>query len=275
MSSNIFFPRRGLEQLKLIFGFCPGSPLWDVVFVSFDLEARQYSPRYNKLGEIVEIGVSMLDTRCFTLDNPAGSLVTRHFVVGGYKRLVHKSKEFHFGTSEHLDKKDINDVILKLLHIPDGIEGLLQHRYRKIVLIGHGLRGDLLNLRRRGIMFEEVRTIVAKFDTTYIARDVLGLNFRLGSLLKMLNCPNENLHNAGNDANFALRAPLLLVYYGLRPSASSPDAIRSLTYFKALGLEPLPDTTWRNAMLRALRRRSEDFTSQALDMGGIIFFDNT
>jgi hypothetical protein len=131
----------------------------------------------------------------------------------------------------------VNEVILKLLHIPDEIEGLPQQSYRNIVLVGYGLRSDLLVLRKRGIMFE---SIVAKLDTTYIAREVLGMNFKLQGLLKTLGCPNENIHNAGNDANFALRAFLLLTYYGLRPSVSSPDEIRYLAYFKALGLEPLP-----------------------------------
>jgi hypothetical protein len=123
-------------------------------------------------------------------------------------------------------------------------------------------------------MFEEVGTIVAKLDTTYIAREVLGMNFKLQGLLKTLGCPNENIHNAGNDANFALRAFLLLAYYGLRPSVSSPDEIRYLAYFKALGLEPLPDITQRNAMLRAIKPRYEDCTLNALDIGSISFFDD-
>ena len=82
----------------------------------------------------------MLDARSFSLSTPSGSLVTRHFVVGGHKRLVHAARLFHFGTSEHVDQDDVNEVILKLQHIPDEIEGLPEHRrYRKIVLVGHVL----------------------------------------------------------------------------------------------------------------------------------------
>ena len=62
----------------------------------------------------------MLDTRRLSSDTPA-SLVTRHFVVGGHKRLMHKAAQFNFGTSEHVGQENVNEVILKLLHIPDKI----------------------------------------------------------------------------------------------------------------------------------------------------------
>jgi hypothetical protein len=196
--------------------------------------------------------------------------------LGGNKRLTHTARNFHFGTSEHVDRKDVDRVILKLLHIED--ENNVpqppgQPRYHNIVLVGHGLRSDLLILRKRGIMFEEISTIVAILDTTYIGKEVLGMSFQLQGLLQTLQCPTKNLHNAGNDANFALRALLLLAYYGLRPSLSSPDAIQRLASLKALALEPLPDTTQRNAILRASRYRCEDWTLNALDIGTVSFFD--
>jgi hypothetical protein len=187
---------------------------------------------------------------------------------------MYKVAQFHFGTSEHLDQENVNEAVLKLLYIPDNISDLPQQRYRNIVLVGHGLRSDLLILRKQGIMFENISTITAKLDTTYIAQEVLGMNFRLRGLLKILGCPNENLHNAGNDANYALRALLTLSYYGLRSSTSLPYEIRYLAHFKALGLEPLPDTKRRNTVLRALIPRHEDFTSYALDIGGISLFDD-
>jgi hypothetical protein len=273
MGSGIVSPRNGLEQLQSILGLRLKSPLWDVVLVSSDVEPKKDSPKNRLYNEIAEIGVSMLDTRSFSSHTLAGSLVTRHFVVGGHKRLVHTARDFHFGASEHVDQGNVNEVILRLLHIPDELYGLPQRRYRSIVLVGHGLRSDLLILRKRGIIFEQISTIVAKLDTTYLAKEVLGMNFRLQGLLQTLNCPNKNLHNAGNDANFGLRALLLLAYYGLRPSASSPNAIRKLTSFKALGLKPLPDTTQRNEMLRALKLRCEDWTLNALKIGSISFFD--
>ena len=153
---------------------------------------------------------------------------------------MHAAAQFHLGTSTHPNQDDVNEVILKLLHIPDEIQGFSHRRHRKIVLVGYGIRSDLLILRRRGIIFEEIGTIVTKLDITYIVREVLGMNFQLRGLLTTLDCPSSKVHNAGNDANFTLRALLLLAYYGLRPSVSSPSVIRHLTCFKALGQSLFP-----------------------------------
>jgi hypothetical protein len=106
MGLGIDFPRNGLEQLQSILGLGSNNPLWDVALVSFDLEQnrpRKTSPRDNMYNEIKEIGVSMLDTRSFSSHAPSGSLSTQHLVVGGHKRLVHTVRDFHFGTSEHID----------------------------------------------------------------------------------------------------------------------------------------------------------------------------
>ena len=138
-----------------------------------------------------------------------------------------------------------------------------------MVLVGHGLRTDLLVLRRRGIRFEEVKTVIGILDTTYIARDLLGINFRLEALLKFLLYPIKNIHLPGNDANYTLRVLLLLAYYGLRSSHSSAQVILTLTTFKKLGQEPLPDSTQRNALLRLSKPRSEYFDIDGIEEGGI------
>jgi hypothetical protein len=97
MRSDISFPPKWIGTAAINFRpFRPNSPLWDVVLVSFDLEPKPNSPANNVYNEIAQIRVSMLDTRSFSLYTPAGSLVTRHFVVGGHKRLVHTARRFHF-----------------------------------------------------------------------------------------------------------------------------------------------------------------------------------
>ncbi|KAN0110313.1 hypothetical protein V8E51_006700 [Hyaloscypha variabilis] len=274
-ASGIDFPRgrEALKQVQAILGFGLQSPLWDAVLVSFDIEPLKEGPAGGSCDGISEIGISIFDTRTLSHDS-AGPLETRNLVTGGNKRRVRIARTFNFGDAEHVDNTTtgIHEVVLKLLHVPDDIENSLQPRYRNIVLIGRGLRSDLLILRRKGIMFEEIKTIVAKLDTTYLAKGVLGGNFGLESLLRYLQCPSQNLHNAGNDANFTLRALLLLAYYGLRKSASSSDAGK-LASLKNLAMEPLPDITKRNAMWRATKFRCEDWTLNALDMGTLSFFD--
>ncbi|KAE9372154.1 hypothetical protein N431DRAFT_237456 [Stipitochalara longipes BDJ] len=274
MASGIDFPLvgEGLKQLQSFLGIGRHTPLWDAILVSFDLEPKKDGSASGAMFGIHEIGVSTFDTRSVSLSTSASSLMTRHFVVGGNKKLSRGARNFHFGASEHADQNNIKEVILKLLYIRDGIEDFPKPRYRNVVLVGHGLRSDLLILRKHGIMFEEISTIVAKLDTTYMAMEVLGMNFRLQSLLDILRCPNQNLYNAGNDANFTLRALLLLAYYGLRPSASLSNA-EKLASLKNLAMEPIPDTTERNAILRAMKFRCEDWTLNALDIGAISFFD--
>jgi hypothetical protein len=269
--SKIYFPRNWLEQLQSIFGL-QNSPVRDAVFVSFDLEPL-------KPGEpdISQMGISILDTRCLSLDisKSTGSLLTRHFVIGGQKRGGQKGfrrqgMKFYFGTSEYLADDKVNEVILKQLYIRDKIES---QGYRNIILVGHGLRSDLAVLRKRGIFIEEIPTIIAKFDTTYLAIEVLGIKSSLDHLLKILDCPHENMHIAGNEANYTLRALLLLTYYGLRPLVSCLDAIQYLKYFKDLGLERLPDIIERNAMIRASKPvwRHKDITLIALESGSLSF----
>ncbi|KAH7393276.1 hypothetical protein BKA64DRAFT_709626 [Cadophora sp. MPI-SDFR-AT-0126] len=121
----------------------------------------------------------------------------------------------------------------------------------------------------RGVRFEEVKRVVGIPDTTYIARDLPGVNFRLEALLNLLLCPSKNTHLAGNDANYALRAPLILAYYGLRSCYPSPNVVLTLESFKILGQEPRPDTTQRNAHFRTPKPRSEYFDIDRVDEEGI------
>jgi hypothetical protein len=52
---------------------------------------------------------------------------------------------------------------------------------------------------------------------------------RLGHLLQELDCPFGYLHNAGNDANYTLRALLLLMVRGFQDMVSAlTDAERSV-----------------------------------------------
>lgn len=81
-------------------------------------------------------------------------------------------------------------------------------RDRNIVLVGHGFRGDLAALKALGFDFQR-SSIIAVFDTYRLAQE-MGKQLSLGKLLTEMDCPYSRLHNAGNDANFTLRALILL-----------------------------------------------------------------
>ncbi|PVH71926.1 hypothetical protein DL98DRAFT_520745 [Cadophora sp. DSE1049] len=262
-------PKNPLRELKEIFGVGQHSPR-DVVLVSLDLEVNKDHPQRNRWNEISQIGMSFLDTRNFSRPYPASpQLDTRHFIVGGHKRLAHFRTKFHFGDSQHIiSQEDVNEAIRDLLHIPDESS---PGKYRDVLLLGHGLSTDLAVCTRRGLVLEDIATVVGLLGTTYLAREVLGMTFKLVYLLRVLGLPFQEVHNAGNDANYALRALLVLSYYGLKPDSARGCDI--LEYFKALGFNQLPDTTMRNAQLRSLKLRCTDYTLHALETGSLTFFE--
>ncbi|KAL2065208.1 hypothetical protein VTL71DRAFT_2877 [Oculimacula yallundae] len=263
-----------IEQMQAVFNIGGDIPR-DVVLVSLDLEVGMDANIGAAFGEqldwIHQIGASYLDTRNLTPPYPAVyHLTTRHIIIGGYKRFAHRRKEYHFGNSEHLNSQEgVNQTISELLHIPDEKSS---GRFRNIVLVGHGLASDFATCRRRGIVIEDTKTIVGVVDTAYLTKEVLGMGSSLASLLNILNCPHGYLHNAGNDANSALRALFLLCYYGLHPHPS--DHVGILDHLKALAMNPLPDITARNFQLLAskLESRCTEFVLDSLDIGGVTLF---
>ncbi|EKD14838.1 hypothetical protein MBM_07049 [Drepanopeziza brunnea f. sp. 'multigermtubi' MB_m1] len=181
---------------------------------------------------------------------------------------------FHFGAAESvLGQDEANELLWSLLRIPDDAACCPQPKIRDTVLAGPGLRSELLVLR-----CSKTSALWLPFSRRLLcAMDMLGRGFGLERRLVFLGCSNECLHYAGNDANYALRALLLLAYHALRPSASSSDDIRVLTYLKALGAQPLPDTARRNAIyiVRASKLTCEDFPTNASDMGHISIWDES
>jgi hypothetical protein len=89
-------------------------------------------------------------------------------------------------------------------------------RDRNIVLVGHGLAGDLAVLTSLGFDFQI--SIIGILDTANRASELEINRCTLGRLLDELECPKSNarLHNAGNDANFALRTLILLAIKGYK-----------------------------------------------------------
>lgn len=93
--------------------------------------------------------------------------------------MMQTANRIHFGTSKYVDgNKGVNKEVLELLNSPDELSNDPQN-LRNIILASHGLRQDLLILRCRGFMFEKISTIVAKYDTLFLAKDVLGMGSRL------------------------------------------------------------------------------------------------
>lgn len=238
MEPNIFAENVKPAQLSSIFGFGPGARLWDVVFVSLDISPGNLPGVDDKVNSVAQVGISMLDTRSFSsvsADHVPGPLVSRHFIVKGHEKSAEAVMGFLYGSSEHVDQTDVNDLIIKLLHIPDGNIEPSEQKYRSIILVGHGLDANLLLLRQRGIVIDGVNTIAGKLDTTSLGSDDKDPNFEFLSLIKPVGCPRKHLRHAGNDSNIVLQALLLFIHYEQDPDTQSWDEARDLSYLKILG----------------------------------------
>lgn len=81
---------------------------------------------------------------------------------------------------------------------------------RNILLIDHDIRHEINALSKLKADFREL-CITGLLDMFQITSQVLPyFALTLGELLTEVECPHSWLHNAGNDANFTLRALLLL-----------------------------------------------------------------
>ncbi|TVY62821.1 hypothetical protein LSUE1_G009555 [Lachnellula suecica] len=204
---HIFGLDLGRQPLGRSLGHClPGSLVKDLLIVAIDVE----NPMVTQLeGDThYEVGISILDTRDMQSsiqDERADSkksfdlLQTHQYCVGPekyYKRVIWR---YPFGDPKHTFIEVVRSRIKELI------------RGRDVILVVHGGRWDLEFLRAASINLKPLYTI----DTQKAAQHPLDLEYRIKSeqLLDVLDMsPFEPglLHVAGNDANFTLRALLLI-----------------------------------------------------------------
>jgi len=179
----------------------PGSAIKDLLIVSVDSESPQC-----QIGKAIthcRIGVSIFDTRHLhtrtTDTNDYSILETFNFCMGKPERHKKNIWRFCFGQSKFIDS--IEEIRHEIQNLISG---------RDVVLVVHGGQEDLAFLEGAQIDLRPLYIL----DTQKAAQHPLDLDRRpnLGELLTLLKCPfnPEMLHSAGNDANFTLRALLLI-----------------------------------------------------------------
>jgi hypothetical protein len=173
------------------------SSVSDVVFVAIDFERPHYITNDFRRGyQDTQVGLAIFDTRDL---GPTSKFTTFNFVTGDDEYFATSVHQYRWGTPEHIPVKSMLSRINTCLRA---------YQDRSIVLVGHGMSSDLSALRALGLDFKQV---VAKLDTYLLARNVKLGELSLKNLLVELKVPcNLKFHNAGNDANVALRALLLL-----------------------------------------------------------------
>lgn len=207
-------------------------PSLDVIFVSIDLEVARNERSKPGRPAVREFGTATIDTRHLRRLTPV--FAATPFISTSQFSTTNASKDFHgcdcmefrecvFAETFLVSQRDIPATISKLLRIQDmtkRVPDKTQIPLRSIAIVGHSIKCDIDLLKRLGVNVFEVAPVLAILDTHIIARTQLGAksstpmtSFTLSALLTELKCPFESsdLHNAGNDATYALHALLMLV----------------------------------------------------------------
>ncbi|VUC37717.1 unnamed protein product [Clonostachys rosea] len=178
----------------------PGIGIKDVLLLAFDVDIKSGEKKVT-LDQRWHIGVSTFDTRCLLerLDEsvPSPAITSYHFLNINAKPI--KTRPFLWGETESLALPAISSRIQALI------------KGRTYVLVMHGADMDckfLLNNLNADLVGEAGYIM----DTVKAAQFPLGLYYRysLERLLEELGIPYANLHVAGNDAHFALRALMMI-----------------------------------------------------------------
>lgn len=88
-----------------------------------------------------------------------------------------------------------------------------------MVLVGHDIKSDIKYLSTIGFPIDQLPGLIGNVDTQAIYRAWKDgtKSPSLGSVLVDLDIRYKNLHNAGNDAVYTLRAMVAIAVVGLHP----------------------------------------------------------
>jgi len=232
-----------IEQLRDLLGLpslytsqdvstTPASPQ-DALIVSVDTE----NEKHGNDNHVVEIGVTILDTRDIVDSAPGPSArdwiaktKTYHYVVDVTRHATERMRTCYFGDDMFADASSIKRHLLGVLQNSANppFEQHGGHGRRKVVLVGHSVKGDLDQLVRSmelDLCSKEtfLTTPTMVFDTFMLSHDAIQqgaevTSSRLGKLVCWLGIPEQyqqdglciGWHNAGNDAAYTMMA--LLIY---------------------------------------------------------------
>lgn len=178
--------------------FIPGTSIKDVLVVAIDIDNPRC--RLPLQDQSYHIGLSILDTRCLAsrIDDVSKTIMSYQFINDNSKSCRTAKKRFLFGETETMLLSNLAP------RLADLVKG------RDYVLVGHGTKEDIKLLNQ--LQPDIAGNAAYLFDTVKVAQFPLQLYYRysLEKLLDELGIKYANLHAAGNDAHFALKALLML-----------------------------------------------------------------
>lgn len=219
-----------------------------VRLLSIDIDALHED---NGIIQSFHMGISILDTQSMQglvhrLPTPDAHsmrhvIQSSHYVVGDMDHHRRKPNTFLFGRRHMISISDVEAVLKKKMSPSPNI------------LVVHGGLIELSVLRRLNIQLNPLYTI----DTVKAAQHPLKLFYRysLEKLLIELKIPYAQLHHAGNDAHFTLRALLMIAVRDAEQLLKKPPDW--VPIFKAVALAPRPPTYHEKCIAIGRRNREE------------------
>lgn len=233
-----------LEIFHLEFYSLKSHRLSDVVLIAIDFEGINTIQSGFAQKKDCQVGLAILDMKEIHEVSPDKLISTYNFATGSPSYLKKASEKFIFGDTIAIRPSDIVDRIQSL--IPLG---------RNIVFVGHGIINDLSVLR--ALDFQSPALLSAVLDTFQVANEVF--EFWAGSLselLVLLGCSFNRLHCAGNDANFTLKALLLLAARGYTDRWWEREGdYDTLAILQQVSKCPIPH--WVDPEVRAMEEREK------------------
>ncbi|KAM0328488.1 hypothetical protein ACHAQA_004895 [Verticillium albo-atrum] len=185
----------------------PDSSMKDVLLVAVDVDSNNRTEEACP-DQQLHIGVSLFDPR--RLQKLLGEelpdtarfqhlIDSYQFTVGDSAYCQKATEKFLFGQSSPVL---LSQIQTKLEELTAG---------RDFALVFHSAQWDLKTLNKIGVDVTALGPLYT-FDTVKVAQWPLQLHYRLdlGKLCRALDISPGNLHAAGNDAHFTLRALLML-----------------------------------------------------------------
>ena len=220
----------GLQLLQESLGLKPSKSqvLDKPVFIAIDLEYLQNIKQDSSQNLNSQVGVAILDSRDLISSPPQTAISTYNLITGSTSYCAVTEKRYLFDKTITIHQRDILS----------NLESLIP-RTRNIILVGHDIRNDLHVLQL--LDFNLHTSIGGILDLGRIASKLLpNIRLTLSSILSELRCPFQNLHTAGNDAYFTLRALLLLAIRDYPEKEVDRDYQEILSALKAITNVSIP-----------------------------------
>ncbi|RMJ16832.1 hypothetical protein CDV36_003455 [Fusarium kuroshium] len=176
------------------------------IIVAVDFEMTNNLKRGFLESQDSQLGIATFDTNVLSQpdEDEEDLITTENYITGSESYIKKASDRFAFGEST-----TIQPLKAELVHRID----TALPKDRSIILVGHAVENELDIFHALGYTLTHPNMEVV--NTVQVSNEVYGpWQCKLRSLLQWLGCPFNRLHSAGNDANFTLKAALLLATYG-------------------------------------------------------------